>query len=141
LILLDVNVVLAAHRADHSQHALIRPWFGALTQGDEQFTVPDVVWASFVRIATNRRVFADPSTLEEVFEFLDAVREQPNHLTVVPSEAHLAHFRTLCRETSATGDLAPDAYLAAIAMEFDAELISLDRDFARFPSLRWRLPG
>jgi predicted nucleic acid-binding protein len=50
-------------------------------------------------------------------------------------------FERLCRESDASGDLAADAYLAALAVEGGADLISLDRDFARFAALRWRKPG
>jgi predicted nucleic acid-binding protein len=38
--LLDVNVVLAAHRDDHPQHAAVRPWFDRLMASDDPFTVP-----------------------------------------------------------------------------------------------------
>lgn len=141
MMLLDVNIVLAAHRADHPDHAAVRPWFDKLTSGDEPFGVPDVVWASFVRIATNRRIFTVPSGLDDAFNFLRAVRLQPNHVLLTPGQDHLATFEDLSREYDALGDLAPDAYLAAIAMESGAELVSLDRDFARFRKLRWRLPG
>jgi predicted nucleic acid-binding protein len=45
-----------------------------------------------------------------------------------------------CREGAASGDLVPDAYLAAVATVLGAELVTADRDFARFPGLRWRHP-
>jgi len=58
--LLDVNVVLAAHRRDHPHHGTVRPWFDRLAADDEPFTVPVVVWASFLRLATNRRILIVP---------------------------------------------------------------------------------
>lgn len=140
MILLDVNVLLAAHREDHIHHALVRPWFDDTLSGDELIAVPDSVWASFVRIATNRRVFTIPTPLDEAFAFLSAVRAQPNYVSLALGDRHLALFEQLCVETEASGDLAADAYLAAIAMESACDLVSLDRDFARFPNLRWRLP-
>lgn len=141
MILLDVNVVLAAHRADHPQHALVRPWFDRVMSSDEPFTVPDVGWASFVRIATNRRIFTVPSTIGDAFAFLRAVRGQPHHVVVVGGERALALFEELCRDGEATGDLAADAFLAALTLEQGCELVTLDRDFARFPALRWSRPG
>jgi toxin-antitoxin system PIN domain toxin len=140
VILLDVNVVLAAHRQDHPHHATVRPWFDGLVRGDDRFSVPDVVWASFVRIATNRRIFHVPTSLEEAFEFLRSVRSQSGYVATTPGPRHLGVFETLCNEGDAMGDLAADAYLAALAVDQGAEVISLDRDFARFPGLRWRLP-
>ena len=49
-------------------------------------------------------------------------------------------FLRLCVEVNAKGDLVADAYLAAIAIELDAPLVTTNRDFARFPGLRWRHP-
>ncbi len=137
----DVNVMLAAHREDHAHHEVARSWLEALTNATETFVVPDSVWASLVRLATNRRVHPDPSTLDEVFAFIYAVRAQPNHVAVAPASSRLELFERMCREGDATGDLVPDAQLAALAIEFGAQLVSFDRDFARFPGLRWTVPG
>lgn len=141
MILLDVNVVLAAHREDHPHHPTVRPWFDELMGGDESFTVPDAVWAFFIRIATNRRIFTVPTPPDEAFEFLRATRSQPHHVAVAPGERHLELFEELCTRDDAAGDLAADAYLAAIAIERGCELVSLDRDFARFVGLRWSSPA
>jgi toxin-antitoxin system PIN domain toxin len=98
------------------------------------------VWAAFVRLATNRRIFTVPTPLDDAFAFVDAVRAQPNHLDVDIAPSHLTTFMSTCRAGGATGDLVNDAYLAAIAIELGATLVSLDRDFARFASLDWQLP-
>jgi toxin-antitoxin system PIN domain toxin len=140
MILLDLNVVLAAHRADHPHHERLEPWFDDLTAGDDPFWVPDVVWSGFVRLSTNRRIFPVPTPVDDVFGFLRAVRSLPNHMSLVPTDRHLELFESLCRDAEATGDLVPDAYLAALALDHGCELVSFDRDFARFPGLRWRLP-
>lgn len=141
MILLDVNVVLAAHRGDHPHHDVVRPWFDELLDGDETFGVPDAVWASFVRITTNRRIFEVPTPVDDAFEFLRAVRSHPNHVPMVAGEEHLTHFENLCRRYDAAGDLAADAYVAANAMEQGCSVASLDRDFARFEEIEWVLPG
>ena len=139
MYLLDVNVVLAAHRDDHSSHATVRLWFEAMLTGDDDFTVPVAVWASFLRLATHRRVFEVPTLVADAFVFLDAVRAQPNHVSTAPGPRHLALLRTLCGEAGASGDLMPDAVIGAIAVEHACEVVTLDRDFARFPSVRHRL--
>jgi hypothetical protein len=61
-------------------------------------------------------------------------------VTLVPGERHWDIFQRLCREANAKGNLIPDAYLAALAIESGAEWITTDRDYARFPGLRWRHP-
>lgn len=139
-MILDVNVVVAAHRQDHPAFPEVRSWFDRLTQEERRFGVPEPVWASFVRITTNRRIFEIPTPLADAFAFVWAVRAQPHHVGVVPGALHLGLFEQLCHEGKATGDLVADAYLAAIALELGCELVSLDRDFARFPGLQWRRP-
>ncbi|MGH3927497.1 MAG: PIN domain-containing protein [Pseudonocardiaceae bacterium] len=39
------------------------------------------------------------------------------------------------------GDLVPDAVIAAIALEYGCEVVTLDRDFARFTSVRHERPS
>lgn len=138
--LLDVNVVLGAHRDDHPQFEPARRWLDALLRSGEQFSVTDLVAGSFIRLATNRRIFLVPTPAEDAFAYLRALREQPAHLTLSPGSGHLDYFERLCRASDAVGDLAPDAQLAAIAIEHGAEIVSFDRDFARFEHVRWSRP-
>jgi Predicted nucleic acid-binding protein, contains PIN domain len=137
--LLDVNVVLAAHRADHPDHDVVRPWFDDLLAGDEPFTVPVTVWASFLRLATNRRIFPVPTPRPDAFAFIDTVCAQPHHLPTGPGQRHMTLLRAACEEANALGDLVPDAVLAALALENSCTVATLDRDFARFPSIRYEL--
>jgi len=139
--LLDVNVVLAAHRADHPDHTTARPWLDDLLASGDQFGVPWMVWWSFVRLSSHPRVFRLPTPLTDVFDFISALRAQPGHIPVEPGEAHLDCLRTVCASGEAAADLVPDAVLAALATEHGAEVVSFDRDFARFPELRWSRPG
>jgi toxin-antitoxin system PIN domain toxin len=137
--LLDVNVVVAAHRDDHPRHRAIREWFDSLTAGDDPFTVPVQVWASFLRIVTNRRVFPVPTPREAAFAFIDATCGQPNYLPTTPGPRHMTLLRVQCDEADAQGDLVQDAVLAALAAEHRCTVATLDRDFARFPSVRHEL--
>lgn len=141
MLLLDVNVVLAAHRVDHPDHRSVRAWFDQLLAADEPFTVPNLVWASFLRLATNRRIFDIPSPRTEAFAFIEATNAQPHHLPTGPGPRHLTLLRQICDEADAPGDLIPDAVLAAIAVEHHCEIVTLDRDFARFSSVRHIRPS
>ncbi len=96
--------------------------------------------SGFVRVVTHPRVFDPPDTVAAALAFADAVRSQPGVVMVAPGERHWAIFANLCRLTEARGNLVPDAYLAALAIETGAEFITADRDFSRFPGLRWRHP-
>ena len=141
MLLLDVNVLLAAHREDHPHHASVRPWFDELLAGGDDFGAPAVVWSGFLRLTTNRRVFEVPSSLADAFAFAEAVVAQRGYLPIEPGPGHLARLRGLCEDADATGELVPDAVLAAIALEHGATVATLDRDFARFEGIDRLRPG
>lgn len=141
MLVLDVNVLLAAYRDDHTHHAVLRPWFERLLDGSEPFAVPLGVWGAFLRLATSRRAFAVPTPLAEAFAFVEAVSTHPRHLRLEPGPQHLTLLRVICEEADATGELVPDAVIAAIALEHGCAVASLDRDFARFSSIEHVVPG
>jgi toxin-antitoxin system PIN domain toxin len=134
-------VVLAAHREDHPHHQGVRAWFDHILAGEDRFSVPSFVWASFLRLATNRRIFDVPTPRPDAFAFIDATRAQPMHLEIAPGPRHLTLLRELCDEGDMVGDLIVDVVIAAIAAEHGCEVVTLDRDFARFESVRHRAPG
>jgi toxin-antitoxin system PIN domain toxin len=78
--------------------------------------------------------------LSAALAFVEEVRDQPNCVIVRPGPRHWELFTDLCRRVNARGNLVPDAYLAALAIESGSEWITTDRDYARFPGLRWRHP-
>lgn len=138
--LLDVNVLVYAHRADAPDHQPYRHWLEDLVDSGELFATPDLVLSGFIRVVTHPRVFDPPSSLDDALQFVEAVRNVPNQVPVAPGSGHWAIFTDLCRRAGAKGNLVPDAYLAAMAIESGATWITTDRDYARFPGLRWRHP-
>jgi hypothetical protein len=138
--LLDVNIVLPSHRQDHPDHPTARAWLDRLFERGDQFGVPWQVWWSFLRLSTHHRVFRVPTPLGEAFDYIRAVRSQPGHVSVEPGPGHARHLDDVCRSGEVVADLVPDAVLAALAVEHDGEIVSFDRDFARFPGLRWHQP-
>jgi hypothetical protein len=81
-----------------------------------------------------------PSSLAEAFTFCDYLLEQPNCQIAEPGERHWKIFKRLCIETNTRGPRVTDAWFAGLAIEAGCEWITLDRDYARFPGLRWRVP-
>ncbi|MCC6124257.1 MAG: PIN domain-containing protein [Pirellulales bacterium] len=61
-------------------------------------------------------------------------------MRVSPGEKHWEIFLNLCKAVDARGNMISDAYLAAIAIESDCEWVTADRDYTRFPGLRWKHP-
>jgi toxin-antitoxin system PIN domain toxin len=138
--LLDVNVVLAAHRDDHPHFERARAWLDDVLVARAPFSVTDLVAGAFLRLATNSRIFSTPTPAAGAFAYLRALRDQPAHVRLGPGPGHIELLERICRDADVTGDLVPDAQLAAIAIEHACELVSFDRDFARFAELRWLCP-
>lgn len=140
MVLPDLSVLLAAHRSDSPMHEPCRSWLQALYAGDEAFGLCAPVLIGLVRILTHPSVFVPPDTHEQAFSFVHSLLSHPNGLLLNPGRDHVRLFEQLCRIGAATGDIVTDAYLAALALETGALLVSADRDFARFPGLRWQNP-
>jgi toxin-antitoxin system PIN domain toxin len=141
MILPDVNVLIYAFRQDVAQHQLCHAWLGDVVNSDARYGVSPVALSAVVRVTTNPRSYHPASTLQEAFRFCAYVREQPHCQIVEPGEGHWDIFQRLCIETDTRGPLVTDAYFAALAIEWGCEWITFDRDYARFPGLKWRVPA
>ncbi len=141
MIIADVNVLIYALRQDSDKHEQCRTWLQRSLAGPENFGYSEHVLSSVVRIVTHPKIFKSPSSLEDVFDFIDAIRSAPVSVAVQPGPMHWSVFRKICIDAEARGNLVPDAYLAAMAIEQGARWVTTDRDFARFSDLRWELPG
>lgn len=138
--LVDVNVLVYAFREAAPEHVAHRAWLDALVRSDEAYAVSDHVLSGFVRIVTHPRIFHPPAPIDAALGFANAFRTQPNAVLIAPGVRHWDIFQRLCREASPKGNLVADAWLAALAIESGSELVTTDRDFARFPDLRWCHP-
>jgi uncharacterized protein len=140
MILVDVNVLVYAHREDAPGHAAYRRWLEVLIDGDQAYGYSDLVLSGFLRVVTHPRVFDPPSDLASALAFAELIRNQPHAVPILPGARHWAIFDRLCRTARVRGNLVPDACLAALAIESGSEWITTDRDYSRFPGLRWRHP-
>lgn len=140
MILVDVNILVFAHREEMPSHDRYREWVDRLSAAPEAFGMSDLVLSSFVRIVTNPKAFRDPTPPVRALAFADALRSRPNCVRIAPGPRHWQIFADLCRGPNVRGPLVPDAWLAALAIESGSELVTDDGDFASFPGLRWRRP-
>jgi toxin-antitoxin system PIN domain toxin len=140
MILTDVNVLVYAHREDAPGHLAYREWLENLINGDQAYGFSDLVFSGFLRVVTHPRVFNPPSDLTSAFAFIQILRSQPNAVSISPGSRHWAIFKSLSEAAGVKGNLFPDAYLAALAIESGSEWITTDRDYSRFPGLKWRHP-
>lgn len=137
---MDVNVFVYAYRTETVRHSEYREWLERQINADEAFGVSDHVLSGFLRIVSNPRIFDPPSPIDQALDFTDRVRNRPNTVLVAPGPRHWDIFSNLLRAAGARGNLVPDAYFAALAIESGSEWITADRGFSRFPGLRWRHP-
>jgi toxin-antitoxin system PIN domain toxin len=136
LIVVDVNVLVAAAVSDHPRHEAAHSWLSAeLSAAERGVLIPDFVWVGLARIVTNSRIFTAPLSVEQVAAFAGEVTAAPGYLPG-PEETGPHGFLQLCAESSALGNLVPDAYLASIALRLACPVATFDRDFRRFDGLQ-----
>ncbi|MEJ7797364.1 MAG: type II toxin-antitoxin system VapC family toxin [Solirubrobacteraceae bacterium] len=140
MILPDVNILIYAHREELPQHAASRAWLDEVVDSDEPYGLSELVLSGFLRIVTNPRALVNPTPMDVAQATAERWRNRRNCVVVRPGPRHWGIFMRLCRDAGAKGNLVPDAYLAALAIESGSEWITTDRGFARFPGLRWRHP-
>lgn len=140
MLLPDVNILVYAYREDAPGHPRFREWLEDLVNGDQAYCMSDIVLSGFLRVVTHSAVFNPPSPIDDALAFVEDVRRQPNCVVLAPGARHWEIFARLCQRSGVRGNLVPDAYLAALAIESGSEWITMDGDYARFPGLRWRRP-
>jgi hypothetical protein len=140
VIVLDVNILLYAYDSISPHHAKARAWVERALSSEEPVGLPWQTAAAFLRIATNPRIPGERLTLKEAVRVIDQWFEQPNVLLLAPGDGHWSLFRQMAIEGQARGPLITGAQLAALTIEYGGILHTTDRDFARFPGLRWTNP-
>ena len=139
--LCDVNVLVYAHRADSTrQHAEYKDWLNQAINSEVAFGISEAVLSGFVRVVTNKRIFPRPTTIPEAISFCDSLLNRDQCRILRPGPRNWSIFRRLCTETNVYGNLIPDAWLAALAIEYDCTVVTVDSDFSRFKGLKWRHP-
>ena len=137
MLLPDVNVLVYAHRPAESDVASrVRDWLWSSTDRGEHLALSTAVLASVIRIVTHPRIMTTPSTPREALDFTQALLDDPQASVVVPSSRHWPVFREFVDDLRLVGNDVPDAFLAALAVDHGATLVTTDRTVRRFPRLR-----
>jgi toxin-antitoxin system PIN domain toxin len=140
MLLMDVNVFVYAFRADTQNHQSYREWLEGVINSGVTYGVSELVLSGFLRVVTHPRVFEDPAPLQQAIDFVDQVRGAQNALVLTLGKNHWNIFAGLVKQISATGNDIPDAYHAALAMEWNCDWITTDKGFKRFKGLKTRHP-
>lgn len=139
-MLLDANLLLYAVDESATHHRQARTWLSETLTSGRRVAIPWPTIGAFLRISTHPRVYAQPLDAAVAWAIME--RWLAVESVWIPSESIKTAelLGQLLRSSGATGNLIPDAMLAALAIEHGLELQSADSDFARFPNLRWTNP-
>jgi predicted nucleic acid-binding protein len=78
--------------------------------------------------------------MDDALAFCRRLIARPTASIIQPGQRHWQIMVDLIESAGVRGAMVSDAYLAALAIEQGCELVTSDKDFARFPNLRWRHP-
>ena len=140
MIVPDINLLIYAHFRDFRQHQSASHWWLGVMNGRELVGLPWTIVAGFVRLTTQPSVLTVPLTTTAAITVVNGWFANPNVLPLNPGSRHLLILEDLLEAAGVGGNLVTDAHIAALAIEYQAEVHSNDSDFARFPGLRWRNP-
>jgi toxin-antitoxin system PIN domain toxin len=140
VILPDANLLLYAVDSRAARHRDARVWLEATLSSGEDIRLAWIVILAFLRIITRRGWSGQPLTVDSAFSHVQNWLSHPSVSIAHPGPDHARILHRFLQQAGTAGDLTSDAHLAALAMEYDAELASADNDFARFPGLRWKNP-
>lgn len=140
MTILDVNVLLYASETGSPHHRAAASWLRELFGAEDAIGLAWITLWAFLRLSTNPRVWPTPMPALAAFEHIRNWLAQPGVVIVHPGPRHAELLEQLVIDGRATGPLMSDAALAALAIENGAVLASTDRDFSRFPNLRWVNP-
>lgn len=136
MIIVDANLLLYAYDAGSPRHDAASGWLERAIAEDDVGLAHSSVLA-FLRIGTHPSVFTRPLAPADAIGIIESWFDEPSVRAVSPTAQHWTVMRDLAKRGQAKGPLLMDAHLAALAIEYGATLCSVDRDFARFPGLRF----
>ncbi len=139
-MLVDANILVFAVNTAAPEHERAAAWLEARLNGDRRVGLPWESLTAFVRLVTNPRAFPRPLAADDAWNTVEAWLAAPVAWVPTATDRHAQVLGDLVRRYRLTGNLVPDAHLAAIALEHGAEVVSADTDFARFTELRWSNP-
>ncbi len=140
MIVVDANLLIYAYDTASTQHKQARSWLEEVFSGTETIGIPWQSIAAFLRVMTNPKLHGRQYSLNEATGIIEAWMAQSSVRILAPAEEHWLQFRRMIVGGSASGALVSDGEIAALTMEYGGILHTADRDFARFPGLRWVNP-
>jgi toxin-antitoxin system PIN domain toxin len=140
MIIPDANLLIYAHDEAAPQHAKARAWWEAALSGTEAVGLVWVVVLAFTRLLTHPHLSQNPLSVAEVRGMVGQWVGCPQVRVLSLSDDAMTRYFDLLEQAGGGGNLSTDALIALHAMEHSATVFSNDRDFDRFPGIKWRNP-
>ena len=141
MTLVDANVLLYAYDRDSPHHESSKHWLEAQFSAGLPLRFALITLLAFVRIASDRRVYAQPLSPRKACGLVEDWLAQPNVQLLQPGARTWELLSRLCEDGQAKGVMVMDAHLAALALEHGAGIATTDRDFVRFPGIKLTNPA
>jgi toxin-antitoxin system PIN domain toxin len=139
-MLVDANLLLYSTDEASRLYAPAREWLLDRLNGSRRVGLPWQSLAAFLRVSTNPRISPSPLSPQRAWDIVQIWLSAPAAWVPVPGPAHAELLGELIVRHDVTGNLVPDAQLAALALEHGLSVCSTDTDFARFAEIRWENP-
>jgi toxin-antitoxin system PIN domain toxin len=136
----DVNILAYAYDSRAPRHERARAWWESTLGQPRAIGLPWATALGFIRLTTHPNIWERPLPPRDAMGIVRMWLDHPRVRILTPGERHAEILFDLLLELGVAGNLTYDAHLAALAIEYQAELVSTDTDFARFPGLRWFNP-
>jgi len=140
VIVVDANLLIYAYDTASPRCKESRAWLEEVLSGAEPVGLPWQSVAAFLRVVTNPKLHGRQYSLNEAATIVEDWMAQSRVRILTPTDEHWLQFRKMIFDGNASGPLVSDAELAALTIEYGGVLHTTDRDFARFPGLRWVNP-
>jgi toxin-antitoxin system PIN domain toxin len=140
VIIPDVNLLVHACNSRAREYPAALSWWEATLGGEATIGLAWIAALGFLRVMTHRGIMENPMPVPEATRRVRQWLRHPRVTILTPGEDHAEILFRLLEDVGVAGNLTTDAHLAALAIEYQAEIASTDADFARFPGLRWFNP-
>lgn len=139
--IVDTNVLVYAVDDGSPDNPRARAWLDGALTGRESVGFAWTALVGFLRVSTQAAFFDRPLSVDAATAAVEGWLAQPAAVVIDPTARHLSTVSGLLSHAGTAGNLVNDAHLAALALEYGAEVVSFDRDFGRFEGVRWLIPG
>ncbi len=140
LFLPDANVVIHALREASPEHAACRSWLTRAAEAGDEIGLCELVEVALLRIPSLPKLQLVP--MNEILGYWKEdlwAYSKTRRLTA--GKRHPGLVADFITTLDLCGNDINDVWLAALAIEHRATLVSTDQGFARFPGLSWINPA